>query len=822
MAQPQQKIRFVTQQAPRAKQIPRATWNGHETEIRALHPSLTLEELMGHMKNRHGFNPSRRQYIYQLDKWGLTKYNTSLSTREIPPQPLQGSRCSPHLLNVSPPDQLSPAHRPAALAAPKRSKSMGSLQSRDSARNSVDGRPVVPPKKRLKLTRYMDSRDSLVSPLADLQPDAHSLSAPGYQVIRAVTPTPRRPPLPSKPSNLTPRRPVSTIHALASVGLQFASTGQPTSSNTSPLETSSSQSLHSNSINIGSYAYPNTPGLVDDDSDWTTEHDCSDSDMFLPGSIYSPEIGNGKAIPTSPLPRRRRFDSSRPIHTFSLEELSDMKTAAHFLRSLGFDSDAFELLAILLKQCKEQSMQPAHIKTNSMINMVRSAYSIPQMEIARHELLQTLEQPRDASTDAEHFLYRMLLAETYSRSSEEENEQFLSEIAIGYELASDRMLDKLPEEHRCYDVLMYHYLNKCSAYFNSNVKDARDGGTVFASKEHIQLRLIERLPGPFELRRGSMGNPCLRSCLQWCTRQLSTVLALPDSWRDLQSNDGKYADWTDHIGLYCALWERWHKQRRNLRVQLNLWMKDAEERMGIMPAELLSVVCGLVMGAAPPRDHTGANLTARARTGLQLICAFSDKDIACRFLDTFSSLGTLLDSALQRQYHDPISFFASLINSTHEREAFGDRARVFSRSFIEKDLNMTLPVVQRDIEPLTRRATHLSVLLPGSAMQSSENLAMAISPYLGGSSTHSSEYSAMRLVADHMQQAHRSLDQALAAPASVARAAHRSRTSITATSISQLSHLTSTLSLTSTQEAARDFIELFAGYEANPFERPLW
>ncbi|KAF2791189.1 hypothetical protein K505DRAFT_310038 [Melanomma pulvis-pyrius CBS 109.77] len=782
MAQPPHQIRFVEAPTLRAKPIPHSKWDEHKEELCSLYQTQTLDELMVHMKDRYGFQPSRRQYIFQLGKWKAKKYNT-LSGRDVPQLQIpHGPRRPRQPLSVSASGRSTPTYaaRAAPPVAPKRPKSMASLQSRDSVRSSMDGRPAVPPKKRQKLALYMASRESL-----------------------------------------------------ASLGLQFASTGQPTSSDTSPLAAGSPQSLHSNNIDEGTNTLSNTPGLVEDDSDWMTDQDYSDSDLLLPDGSNDFDMRNGK-MPSSQSTagrsslRRRRFDSSRPIHTFSQEELVDMKMAAHFLRSLGFDSDAFELFTILLKHLKEPSLQPSWMKASALISCVRSAYWLPQMDIARNELLKTLDEPRDASTDAEHFLYRMLLAETYTRSDEKDHEDFLSEMTIGCELVSDKMLDRLPDEHRCYDILTYHYLNKCLEYLNAFVKDPSDEGTVFTDKEHLQIRLMERIPGPFELRRGTMGNPCLRSCLQWCGKQLRTVLTSPDSWKDLQSNDMNYIYWTDHIGLYCALWERWQSQRRDcLGSSMDLWMFQTESRMGITSAELLSVTCGLIMSAAPPRLQTGATLTVRARTGLQSVYRLTDKDLGCQFLDTFSLLGTLLGSAPQRQYHDPVSFFATLINSTREREAFSDRARAFSRGFIERDLNIILPNVQRDIESPTRRDTQaLSLLLSGSAI-SMENFATAISPFFA-SSIHSSDLSAMQSLRDRIQQAtRRSIDRAMVAPSTVGRAASRSYVSIP--TVSEISAMTSTLSLSSTQAAAnatldaiaatsRDVRELFAGLDGNFFE----
>ncbi|KAF2866421.1 hypothetical protein BDV95DRAFT_210103 [Massariosphaeria phaeospora] len=789
-------LRFVDHPAPRAKAIPPAKWAEHEQELRALYQSKTLDELSAYMRDTHGFEPSQRQYIYKFDKWGLWKYNTSgrdaahFQARPLRPQDQPGQRIrDPGCEHVA----------VGRALPPKRPKSMGSLQSQDSRRNSAE-RPPVPPKKRVKLARYMASRDPFVdpSPAVDI--------APAYRQ-------------PYAPSTVQPG---SAAQTFTSPGHQSRATTQtapsawPTTANLGP----SPYSLFSSNLGASTNTILNTPGLFEEDDDWMTINDVDDSDRLLPddsrdlGTDISEKIT--RASPASSSNRRRCFDSSRPIHTFSEEDLVDMKMAAHFLGCLGFESDAFELFAILLKRLKEPTAQPAWEKSSALISCVRSATCASQIDIARSELDKALEEPRDSSTDAEQFLYRMLLAETYARSDFKENEDFLSEIVIGCELANDKMLDRLPHTHRRYDILTYHYLNKCLEYLNAYVKDAWDEGSLFTDKEHLQIRLLERIPGPFELRRGSMGNPCLRSCLQWCVLELRSNLTLPESWNVFRSNDRHYMYWTDHIGLYCTLWERWQTQRRDcLGAALPTWMLQTEALMGITSAELLSIICGMIMGAALPRGHSGANVVPRARAGLRLICQLSDRDLGCRFLDTYSLLGTLLSSAPQRKYHDYVSFFVT--HSTREREqysAFTEVARTFARTFIEADSSIILPGVHEDFAPPSRRdSPALSVLLSNHARLSMESLASAISPF--APSCHSSELSAMRALRDQIQQAaRRSTDGTFTLPSALSRVP----------TMSELSHMTGTLSLTSTQDAANaaldviaatshEFLELFSGFD---------
>ncbi|KAF2182456.1 hypothetical protein K469DRAFT_728607 [Zopfia rhizophila CBS 207.26] len=719
MSQLSQRFRFVDPPVPRAKPIPRAKWDEHKEEMSSLYRIMTLEDLMAYMKVRRGFAPSTRQYIYHKD---------------TPQEPANPAR-SQHQMSTSVENRICcHSARQNDPAATKRPKSVGSLHSFKSQRNSTE-RPRVPPKK-----HTFTNPESAFAITSGAQLSASTSTSPEYL---------------------------------------------PRLSCTTP----------SSGIVAGTRKDSNVPVLVVGSSNWETVDEQSDTDQLLSSGFDNLDMASLEKSSRLPHPGtqscRRRFDSSRPIHTFSQEELIDMKMAAHFLHSLG---------------------------------CIRSAFSSPQFDIARSELFKALDEPRESATDVEHFIYRMLLADTYTRSDDKENEKFMSEIAIGCEIANDRMLDHFSDDHRSYDILTYHYLNKCLEYLNSFVQDTWDQGTLFVDKEHLQIRLLERIPGPFELRHGIMQNPCLRSCLQWCGKQLWSNLTFPDSWTDLQSKDQSYVYWSDHIGLYCAFWQRWQHQRRDsLGPPLDLWMSETETRMGITPAELLSMICGLIMSAAPSRTpQSAADLTDRAKGGFKAVLGLSDKVLGCQFLDTYSFMGTLFGAAPQRQFHDYTSFFATLLSSTRERAAYGQKARTFARAFIENDLNMVLPQFQRHVQPVQSRTSQWDSLhLSNAARVSMESLAAT----LLSTSIHSTEFSAMRSLRDQIQQAsRRSSDMMDMLPSSVARMASRSHTSIpTVSDLSQL--MADSLSLSSAQQAANatldaiaaDVMDLFSSLKRNPF-----
>jgi hypothetical protein len=557
---------------------------------------------------------------------------------------------------------------------------------------------------------------------------------------------------------------------------------------------------------------------VDDDSSWSVF--CGQSDMqslLDEGLLEKDRTSGGEQLRHTS--KHRRFDSSRPIHTFSQEELGDMEMAAHFLRSLGFESDAFELFTILLKHRMDPHLQSSWKRFSALIDCARSSFQSAQILISRNELEKILEEPRETLTDVEHFLYRMLLADTYSRNDDNDNRDYLTEVTIGCELVNDEMLDRLPDNHRYYDLMTYYYLNKCLEYLNAFVRDPADRGTVFADKEHLQIRVLERIPGPFELRHGSFQNTCLTNCLEWCASQLCHPTQVPEGWSNLQSDDANFAYWTDHIGLFCILWERWHTQRRDcLAGSLDYWMFRSEDRMGIHPAELLSIVCGMIMSAAPPRAR-GTNLMNRALDGLVAVRHLPNKNIGFRFLDTSSLLSTWLGAAPQRQFHDMVSLVATYLNSSREREAYGERARAFARRYIEQDLNIILPKIQRDVQPLARQASNrLTRFLSEVGAESMESAASFLPTLVP--SVHSSDFSAMRLLSEQIQR--RSTDISLGSHSLLNRVNSAARES--ARTVGELSQaMASSLSLTPSQRANNAALDAMASLSTSiPPEMRNW
>ncbi|KAK8119958.1 uncharacterized protein PG998_004584 [Apiospora kogelbergensis] len=70
-------IQFTGEPLPRqSARIPRAVWEEKKPQIINLYENHTLDEVVEKMAET-GFIANRRQYIYQLEQWGITKYNVA-------------------------------------------------------------------------------------------------------------------------------------------------------------------------------------------------------------------------------------------------------------------------------------------------------------------------------------------------------------------------------------------------------------------------------------------------------------------------------------------------------------------------------------------------------------------------------------------------------------------------------------------------------------------------------------------------------------------------------------------------------------------------
>lgn len=699
---------------------------------------------------------SRRQYIFQFEKWGINKYNTNSvgqsslraasgthrATKTTPwtencgisTQNLSHAKVENDYENGEPSrlfkTPASPTKRPQSLT--------GSLREK----------PPVPPKKRRKLAEYLASKN----PYADL-------ALVFYTSEKSFS------------GSLIPSPPVQTGRT---PGLTFPS-----------------------NIDVNMDMDLDEHRILRDDESWTTSSSASQDAISLPcsGSLNSLSFYDaGSWTPQEALPnqdplREGYIDSSRPIDTFSQDEIDDMKRAADFLQILRC-KDAFNLRILLFKRMKNTLNQPTLMISSALLSCARCAKTPSQIEIAQSLLLQKLDEPPELTTDAEKFLFRMVLAQTYVRIKEKTTARTHIEIAMGSDPVDKRRLTCLPLNNRSFDLMTYFYLTDGLSY-QTKLREASLNNSShqprFLSKREASTRLLAQVPGPFELQDGLMRNPCLRLCLQWCIGELECAPPLPDSWSHMTEN--REISLMAKLGrIYFCLWERSQNHLKNQgKSGSMLWADQAENFMGIPSAQLLYIVCTLIMLTPPATSgRSNQDLVRRAHLGAKALANEPDEELGCKFITfLFTSwrLGRLSgrDKAFSEQH-----------------KAFLNAQKVYAKNFIEKKLRIKLPdVISEALKASTPR-------------QSLEIVAAAFIPTLA-SSLNSSELASLRMLRDRIRQNVKGAmtDVTMTLPSSMIRCASRSNTTLL--SMTELSAMASSLSLSSLHQVGSSTLNNIRG-----------
>ncbi|CAM1511286.1 Fc.00g087990.m01.CDS01 [Cosmosporella sp. VM-42] len=125
------------QKNPRSARITDATWNQYKKMLCALYKNYTLLDVMNYMQLRYDFTPSKRQYGYRFEKWGIKKYNSG--DKRSPVRPVQEMENFVHEVEkmddefyAPPPQDIKNELTPGFLSIPRNmgiSHSPGSLSA---------------------------------------------------------------------------------------------------------------------------------------------------------------------------------------------------------------------------------------------------------------------------------------------------------------------------------------------------------------------------------------------------------------------------------------------------------------------------------------------------------------------------------------------------------------------------------------------------------------------------------------------------------------------------------------------------------------------
>lgn len=361
----------------------------------------------------------------------------------------------------------------------------------------------------------------------------------------------------------------------------------------------------------------------------------------------------------------RAITAQRPVSTYTSQDLGHIQLAAEYFEAMGYEEDAFPLYALLLKKLHEDCPRDEARFLHAIINYSRCVSTPGHCEIIQHHLQDQAQQLSEefSSCLLYQFLIEMALAETYSRKYDT--------AAVKTHLRKARQLipvpvdnglyqvsKLLPEDNRSLDLILYHSVRRACDPYAENLLPAEDP-KEFHSWE-LKLRALERttlhrVPGPFELKDSVMGNPCIRSCLQWCHRNLQHLTYVPGPWMEIVSSEKKVLkesiSTTHRMFLFTCLWNIWMNESRasSLNRDADVWMSQAHSRLGVNATELLMITCAQIIHESGPSKiyHNELFLIAGLRQGAARLLENPDDALARCFLNAFVEYRTLEEEESQ-------------------------------------------------------------------------------------------------------------------------------------------------------------------------------
>jgi len=692
-------------------------------------------------------------------------------------------------------DAMQASHTPNA----KRQHSLQSARSSQVSQGTRH-RPPVPPKKRQILSEFMLSRDA-------------------YTDLGAALDNPEMPQF--------------------EAGSPIAANARANSFNETPLGGAIGHTRHTTAIS----------SLIGDDSNCSFVEESSESEMLLPCPTESDllEWENFELSPWSTpeassnqLARREtRIDSSRPIESFSQHELQDMKIAADCLLAFTFDKESFALNVLLFKAIKQAPKCPTGVVYSALIACARSCCQPSQVEIAQNMLHQALDESNGPINEVEKFVFRMLLADTYTRRRNYAVAKDHVKHAWRSVFSHGNILQCLPKEHRALDLFLYHYLSRSVRYRKLLVdedtpsNDAQLGVSPALLESQIQDQFLHIKPGPFELEDGRLNNPCIRSCIRWCTKEIEGTASEPRLWKTLIKKCGQNSwalgtgfqtlmtltmtDQQIHLALLFALdlylWQRWQALRSDPAQQDDLlWAHQAEDLMGISASELLGTVTSLILYESySKKSKFNRGLLARARIGTSRLSKLSDQKIGVKFLQSFSRTAHLgpdgFEGAENKSSLIVLSWKGIFDLWNADLLAVKDVAALCATGLVEETLFMSLPEAPN------------SSPLPSNQSETSPQIRYAALLPTLASSLKSSQLSSLRILSDRIQQnVQHAMQDAMTLPSDMFRDPRRSSTSLP--SVDELSQaMASSLSLFPLRQASSSALDVLASMSDNAMDR---
>lgn len=358
----------------------------------------------------------------------------------------------------------------------------------------------------------------------------------------------------------------------------------------------------------------------------------------------------------------RRIDLNQPVDELRDDEIRDIKSAADFLFAAKACEDSCTLYILLLKYLRGLADRDRATETSVIFCCVRSAAVKTHIVIARQLLEDALEEGSEANEDtAEVFLYRSLLSDISRKEGKDDKAIRYKRLAMQSEFAKGSLDSPLPGTDRAADLAAYCQVKQVLSLRN---RIKWHNPTVTNAKSPF--------PGPFEVSDGRIRCQCLRDCLRWCISQLRSDINATGTWGNLKSNSRMNDRHVEAIGLFSELWER--AQRSCIQGRAPDWINNVEQELGLPPTEVVMVTSIMILGACPTIDKLMIlsvwyqAICERAVAGGMALLDKSDLDIARTFLEAY-------------EIH-----LEPLTDRSHLR-----LARDYARAFIQRSLQLELP-----------------------------------------------------------------------------------------------------------------------------------
>ena len=440
----------------------------------------------------------------------------------------------------------------------------------------------------------------------------------------------------------------------------------------------------------------------------------------------------------------REISWDRPIDEYSDTEVREMKRAAEYLQALTLEEDAFRIFALILKRYQSTSKERYEVLRSATIACARSARGKTYRGIAIRLISQKLDEAQGSTSDAERFLYRMALSKLHVRDGDDAAAAEQEHCARGYG-DTKAILAQLPSESRLLDLLIFDGLMRCLYKDDGNKWNFQQDDDLSLDQAELFELILCRIPGPFELWDGHLQNPCLRSCLEWCNREMKNTSAIGRIWRDIVPSKHKFLEWSQTISVFSYFWELWQDQESSeAEGSLPIWMTDTESRFGTSATELLMTLCWMVVMYTDDvrRLESRSQLISKLQLISTRLMQMSDLELAALFLATF------------RQRND-------LAQYSKGRSAFQKIARTHIMSSLHRMLGIVLPDQKSGI--------NTPIVESSNARATFGIVAATILPTLA-SSLRSSELSSLRALRDRIKRdVHSTVTAAAALPSAVFR-----------------------------------------------------